>query len=56
MPDNNNTFRKKQPPKSPNAPRNTSSSKSGGTQTSLNFNVSKESYQLALGIFYCFFP
>ena len=55
MPDNNNTFRKKQPPKSPNAPRNTSSSKSGGTQTSLNFNVSKESYQLALGIFLLLF-
>lgn len=55
MPDNNNTFRKKQPPKSPNVPRNTSSSKSGGTQTSLNFNVSKESYQLALGIFLMLF-
>ena len=55
MTDNNNTFRKKQPPKSPNAPQNTSSSKSGGTQTSLNFNVSKESYQLALGIFLLLF-
>jgi S-DNA-T family DNA segregation ATPase FtsK/SpoIIIE len=55
MPDNNNTFRKKQPPKSTNTPRNTSSSKSGANQTSLNFNASKESYQLALGIFILLF-
>jgi S-DNA-T family DNA segregation ATPase FtsK/SpoIIIE len=55
MLDNNNTFRKKQPPKSTNTPRNTSSSKSGANQTSLNFNVSKESYQLALGIFILLF-
>ncbi len=55
MPDDNNTFRKKQPPKSTNTPRNTSSSKSGANQTSLNFNVSKESYQLALGIFILLF-
>ena len=55
MPDNNNTFRKKQPPKSTNTPRNTSSSKSGANQTSLNFNVNKESYQLALGIFILLF-
>ena len=55
MPDNNNTFRKKQPPKSSNTPRGTSSGKSGGSQTSLNFNVSKESYQLALGIFLLLF-
>lgn len=55
MPDNNNTFRKKQPPKSTNPTRGSSSSKSGGSQTSLNFNVSKESYQLALGIFLLLF-
>lgn len=55
MPDNNNTFRKKQPPKSPNPPRGSSNGKGGGTQTSLNFNVSKESYQLALGIFLLLF-
>lgn len=51
MPDNNNTFRKKQPPKSPNAPRSTSSSKNGGTQIPLEFNISKESYKLAFGVF-----
>ncbi|MDZ7933650.1 MAG: DNA translocase FtsK [Emticicia sp.] len=55
MSDNNNSFRKKQPPKSPNAPRNTSSSRSGGTQVPINFNVSKESYQLALGVFLLLF-
>lgn len=55
MPDNNNTFRKKQPPKSPITTRSSSSSKNGGTQTSLHFNVSIESYQLALGIFLLLF-
>jgi S-DNA-T family DNA segregation ATPase FtsK/SpoIIIE len=55
MPDNNNTFRKKQPPKSPITNRSSSSSKNGGTQTSLHFNVSIESYQLALGIFLLLF-
>ncbi|GGD45562.1 DNA translocase FtsK [Emticicia aquatilis] len=51
MPDNNNTFRKKQPPKNTNPTRGSSSGKSGGSQIPLEFNVSKESYKLAFGIF-----
>ncbi|CAH0996388.1 hypothetical protein EMA8858_02520 [Emticicia aquatica] len=45
----NNTFRKKQPPK--NTPRNSSGGGGGGTQTTLELNVSKDSYKLAFGIF-----
>lgn len=44
-----NTFRKKQPPKS--TPRSSSGGKSGGTQVPLEFNVNKDSYLLAFGIF-----
>ncbi|MDZ7934208.1 MAG: DNA translocase FtsK [Emticicia sp.] len=55
MSDNNNTFRKKQPPKSPNAPRSASSGKGGGSQVPINFSINKESYQLALGFFLLIF-
>jgi DNA segregation ATPase FtsK/SpoIIIE, S-DNA-T family len=44
-----NTFRKKTPPKP--APRSTSGGKSGGTQVPIEFNVNKDSYLLAFGIF-----
>lgn len=44
-----NTFRKKQPPKS--SPRSSSGAKSGVTQMPIEFNVNKDSYLLAFGIF-----
>lgn len=44
-----NTFRKKQPLK--NTPRSSSGAKSGINQKAIEFNVSKDSYMLALGVF-----
>ncbi|WP_435357179.1 DNA translocase FtsK 4TM domain-containing protein [Emticicia sp. SJ17W-69] len=44
-----NTFRKKQPPKS--TPRGSSGGKGGVTQMPIEFNVNKDSYLLAFGIF-----
>ena len=44
-----NTFRKKQSPKP--APRSSSGSRTGDTQIPIEFNVSKDSYLLAFGIF-----
>ncbi|AFK02256.1 cell division FtsK/SpoIIIE [Emticicia oligotrophica DSM 17448] len=53
MPDNSNSFRKKQPPKANtgSSKGNPSSSKAGGNQVPIDFNFNKENYQLALGIF-----
>lgn len=44
-----NTFRKKQPPK--NTTRSSSGGKGGVTQVPIEFNVNKDSYLLAFGIF-----
>ena len=48
---NNNTFRKKQPPKHTPPPRNNVSGKGSGNQVPIEFNISKDSYKLAFGIF-----
>ncbi len=48
---NNNTFRKKQPPKHTPTPRNNVSGKGSGNQVPIEFNISKDSYKLAFGIF-----